>query len=111
MRETHVNIKTKIVNIATSLVIGYAGPGASDQGADLYEDRICHTCHGKDGAHPVTADYPVLAGQPEKYLIRQMKDIRDGRRNNGLSASMRAAVANVTDEEFEKIAAWLASRW
>jgi cytochrome c553 len=59
----------------------------------------------------VTQDYPVIAGQPVRYLLRQMKDIRDGRRTNGLSETMRVAVTNVTDEEFEAIAAWLASRW
>jgi len=84
---------------------------AADPGADLYERKLCHTCHGEDGTHPVTSDYPVIAGQPVKYLVRQMKDIRDGRRNNGLSESMQAVVTGVTDEEFELIAAWLASRW
>jgi len=83
----------------------------ADQGAILYKAKICHTCHGEDGTHPVTDDYPVIAGQPTKYLGRQMKDIRDGRRNNGLSQSMQAAVSTVTDEEFELIAEWLASRW
>jgi len=40
-----------------------------------------------------------------------MKDIRDGWRSNGLSASIRAAVSRVTDEELHAIAEWLASRW
>jgi cytochrome c len=81
------------------------------QGADLYKEKICHTCHGEDGTHPVTEEIPVIAGQPAKYLVQQMKDIRDGRRTNGLSASMQAPVSNVTDEELEIIAEWLASRW
>jgi cytochrome c553 len=103
-----------------SLLIGLGASGlllcgspalGDDEGAALYEAKICHTCHGEDGTHPVTADYPVIAGQPVKYLVRQMKDIRDGRRTNGLSETMRTAVQGVTDDEFEKIAAWLASRW
>jgi cytochrome c len=93
------------------LLFASVGAGAADRGAELYEEKICNTCHGEDGTHPVTADYPVIAGQPVKYLVRQMKDIRDGRRDNGLSESMRAAVAGVTDEEFRLIAEWLASRW
>jgi len=40
-----------------------------------------------------------------------MRDIRDRRRNNGLSAAMRASVSQVTDDELEVIAEWLASRW
>ena len=88
-----------------------AGAGAADRGAEVYEEKLCNTCHGEDGTHPVTADYPVIAGQPVPYLLRQMKDIRDGRRNNGLSETMRAVVSKVTDEEFAVIAEWLATRW
>ena len=106
-----MNLKTMVRNAAGALLAACAGGAVADRGADLYKEKICHTCHGEDGAHPLTQDYPVIAGQPEKYLVRQMKDIRDGRRTNGLTESMRAAVAQVTDEEFEQIAAWLASRW
>jgi cytochrome c553 len=38
-----------------------------------------------------------------------MKDIRDGKRTNGLSIAMKAVVATVTDEEFQAIADWLAA--
>jgi cytochrome c len=96
---------------AFGLALGAGAALAKDEGAVLYQEKACHNCHGEDGTHPVTQDYPVIAGQPVKYLVRQMRDIRDGRRTNGLSASMREAVQGVTDEEFEKIAAWLASRW
>ena len=99
------------VVVAVGLVLGAGTAFAKDEGAVLYEQKICHTCHAEDGTHPVTPDYPVIAGQPIKYLVRQMKDIRDGRRTNGLSANMREAVQGVTDAEFEKIAAGLASRW
>jgi cytochrome c len=98
---------------AAALVVAAWGGGAAaaDLGATLYAEKRCDTCHGEDGTHPVTADYPVIAGQPVKYLVRQMRDIRDGRRTNGLSESMRAQVQGVTDEEFAVIAQWLASRW
>lgn len=92
-------------------LIAFAASVCAGQGADLYKEKICHTCHGEDGAYPVTQEIPVIAGQPAKYLVQQMKDIRDGRRNNGLSESMRASVATVTDEEMEIISEWLATRW
>ncbi|MFN2160854.1 MAG: c-type cytochrome [Candidatus Promineifilaceae bacterium] len=95
----------------TAVLLGLSTAVCADRGAELYKKNLCHTCHGEDGAHPITDDYPVIAGQPPKYLVRQMKDIRDGRRNNGLSENMRAVVANVPNEEFELIANWLASRW
>ena len=100
------------VGICAGLLLLTCAAGAwASEGADLYKARMCHTCHGEDGTHPITQDYPVLAGQPVKYLVRQMKDIRDGRRTNGLTETMRAAVSTVTDHEFQIIAEWLASRW
>jgi cytochrome c len=100
-----------IQGIAGALLLAFAAATCADEGADLYEAKICHTCHGEDGTHPVTEDYPVIAGQPVKYLVQQMKDIRDGRRTNGLSEAMRASVSNTTDDELRVIAEWLASRW
>lgn len=88
-----------------------AALGAQPEGAVLFKTQGCPACHGEDGSHPVIPDYPVVAGQNAPYLLRQMLDIRDGRRTNGLSQTMRAAVANVTDDQFAAIAAWLAARW
>ena len=78
------------------------------EGAALYKSNGCPVCHGQDGSHPVIQDYPVIAGQNANYLLRQMRDIRDGRRTNGQSQMMREVVAPVTDEEFSSISAWLA---
>ena len=83
----------------------------SAEGAALYKSKGCPTCHGQDGSHPVIQDYPVIAGQNANYLLRQMRDIRDGRRTNGLSQNMRTVVAEVTDDQFEAIARWLEKRW
>ena len=103
--------KTRICQLVSALPLAFATALSADEGAALYKEKLCHTCHGEDGTHPVTQDYPVIAGQPVKYLVRQMKDIRDGRRTNGLSSTMQAVVSEVSDEEFERIATWLASRW
>jgi cytochrome c len=54
--------------------------------------------------------YPVLAGQNKQYLMRQFKDIKDGIRNNSLTAMMRAIVQDVSDAEIEVIADYLSSQ-
>ncbi|MFY9975013.1 MAG: c-type cytochrome [Chromatiaceae bacterium] len=84
---------------------------AGMEGEALFRSKGCPACHGEDGSHPVIADYPVIAGQNAPYLLRQMRDIRDGRRANGLSQTMRDAVGDVTDGEFRAIADWLSKRW
>ena len=88
-----------------------ASLATSAEGATLYKSKGCPTCHGEDGSHPVIQDYPDIAGQNANYLLRQMRDIRDGRRTNGLSENMRAVVAEVTDDQFEAIVFWLEKRW
>lgn len=93
------------------LALTPVGHVAAADGAALYKARICGTCHGANGSHPVVADYPIIAGQNAGYLLRQMIDIRDGRRANGLSSLMQAAVAEVTDEELSVIAEWLSQQY
>ncbi len=95
--------------LIAGLVLG-GGPlsAAGSAGAALYEAKGCPVCHGEYGTYPVSPDYPVIAGQNASYLLRQMRDIRDARRSNGLSQMMRDAVAQVTDENFATISAWLA---
>ncbi|MEO2280325.1 c-type cytochrome [Pseudoalteromonas sp. YIC-468] len=77
-------------------------------GKALYTEKNCHTCHGADGKAPIMPLYPKLAGQNKDYMVAQMKDIKSGARSNGMSMAMKAMVANVSDEEFEAIAAYLA---
>lgn len=94
--------------LVAGLVLGGGSAAAGSDGAALFKSKGCPACHGVDGSYPVSPDYPVIAGQNASYLVRQMRDIRDGRRSNGLSQMMREAVAPVTDEEFSVISAWLA---
>ena len=52
--------------------------------------------------------YPVLAGQHYKYLLRQMTDIRDGRRGNSDPVMVRI-VKNYNDDQLVAISAYMAS--
>lgn len=93
--------------VLLGLCLGQSTGAYALDGAALYKDKICATCHGETGAQPIMPLYPKVSGQNVPYLTEQMKDIRDGRRTNGLSAAMRAVVSTVTDEEFQAIAEWL----
>jgi len=57
-------------------------------GAKLYTQKTCHTCHGPKGKAMIP-NYPSLAGQNKQYLINQIKDIKSGKRKNGMSMLMR----------------------
>lgn len=40
----------------------------------------CASCHGAKGEGKAEAGFPVLAGLPEKYLLKQLQDFRSGAR-------------------------------
>jgi cytochrome c len=75
----------------------------------LWMQRTCFTCHGKDAKTPILPEYPKLAGQSAPYLLRQMQDIKSGARNNANTPAMRGVMHLVTDEELKAIADWLAT--
>jgi cytochrome c553 len=55
-------------------------PADAKRGEAAY--KICKGCHKPDGAGQADADYPQLAGQHASVIIKQMMDIRAGRRDN-----------------------------
>jgi cytochrome c len=97
--------------IAALTLICISTWATAQDGAALYKAKNCHTCHGEAGAYPIGPGYPIIAGQNAEYLLRQMIDIRDGHRANGLSATMKAVVGEVSDEEFRQIAQWLTTNY
>jgi len=68
---------------------------------------VCRGCHKADGSGRADADYPQLAGQHASVLIKQMADVRSGRRFN---PKMHPFIAEdiVSTEEIAHIAAYLA---
>ncbi len=80
---------------------------AALDGARLFEQRACASCHGPAGRAPIAPNYPNLASQSKGYMIKQIQDIRSGERANGLSAVMQGVVSDITDEEIKAIASYL----
>jgi len=78
-------------------------------GAKLFTEKTCHSCHGKDANTPVVKGYPSIAGQSKEYLMQQIKDIKSGARNNGQTAAMKGVMHLVSDAEIEAIATYLSS--
>lgn len=52
---------------------------AGDAAAGEAQTMVCAACHGADGNSAVPT-FPKLAGQGQKYLYKQLQDIRDGAR-------------------------------
>ena len=78
--------------------------GDAERGAELV--ATCAACHGADGNSPAPA-FPKLAGLGEKYLLKQMQDIRDGARP---VPTMVGQVDGKTDQELADMAAFYDSQ-
>lgn len=82
--------------------------GARADGATLYVEKACGTCHGKDGRSPLLPEYPKIAGQNARYAEIQMLDIRSGARASGNAASMQAMMVPVSESDIRELAEYLA---
>ena len=67
---------------------------------------VCAACHGQDGNSPM-AIYPKLAGLGEKYLLKQLQEIKSGVRP---VVEMTGLLTNLSDQDLADIAAYFNSK-
>jgi len=68
---------------------GNAGEAGAILGAKLL---VCNTCHGADGV-PKSAGAPIIWGQQENYLLKQMHDFQSGDRDSEVMTWMATALS------------------
>lgn len=78
-------------------------------GHTAFLSKGCIACHGVDAKTPLMPLYPNLLGQNKDYLANQLKDIKSGARNNGMTAVMKGIMAAVSDDEIKAISEWLST--
>lgn len=77
--------------------------GDPKRGAEAYE--VCGACHLPSGAGRPDGTFPQLAGQHSTVLIKQIADIRAGRRDNPIMYPF--AITLVDPQELADVAAYL----
>lgn len=77
---------------------------AADLTAGEKVAQSCALCHGQYGITSM-AGTPSIAGQPEIYLSSQLKQFRDGKRQNAVMSQMAKPLS---DADIENVAAWFA---
>ncbi len=101
-----------------ALASGAAAKVAGDAKAGQAKAAVCGACHGMDG-NSVAPNFPKLAGQGERYLIKQIHDIKawDAETNPAKKATAGRAVlemtgllASVNDQDIADISAYFASQ-
>ncbi|WP_043319816.1 cytochrome c [Microbulbifer sp. HZ11] len=82
------------------------GHAAGDASAGQAKAAACVACHGVDGNSPAPT-FPKIAGLGEKYLLKQMHDIKDGARK---VPEMTGMLDNLNDQDMADVAAYFAAQ-
>lgn len=104
----------KLMSKAASLMlVGAMGLGFSalthavgDAVAGKGKAAVCGACHGADGNSMVPM-FPKLAGQGERYLIKQINDIKSGAR---AVPQMAGITDNLSAQDVADLAAYFSSQ-
>jgi cytochrome c553 len=85
--------------------------GDAEKGKTVALEKGCAGCHGVDGNSP-NAQWPKIAGQGYKYLVKQLKAFRDNNletsgRNNEV---MYGFASQLTDEQIEDLSAYFSQQ-
>ena len=105
-------------NLATALSVAFVGAmtpahaeGDPDKGK-ITARTNCARCHGIDGNARSTSlrPVPMLAGQPEAYLLAQMRAFRDGSRTDPTGEAMIGFLARLSEQDLEDVAAYFSGQ-
>lgn len=98
--------KTVLVFLTSLLLSNAALALEGNASAGKSKSAACAACHGADGNSPAPS-FPKLAGQGERYLIKQIKDIQSGARPVPMMAGQ---TDNLSDQDIADISAYYASK-
>ncbi|MBX8483392.1 cytochrome c [Pseudomonas cichorii] len=97
--------------VSLLLTLGICG---ATQAADVTGDAaagqakaaVCGACHGPDG-NSLAPNFPKLAGQGQRYLLKQLHEIKDGKRP---VLEMTGLLTPFNDQDLADISAYYASQ-
>jgi cytochrome c553 len=69
--------------------------------------QMCAACHGQNGVPADPKTMPIIWGQQESYLVKQLHDYRSGDRDNPI---MSPIAKDLAQEDLRKIAAYFAAK-
>lgn len=95
-----------LVSLLLTLGITGLAQAAGDAAAGQGKVVVCGACHGVDG-NSAAPNFPKLAGQGERYLLKQLNDIKSGERQ---VVEMTGLLNNLSDEDLADIAAYYSSQ-
>lgn len=100
------NMFKPVLMMMSLMVAAEASVAAGNAAAGEGKVAMCAACHGADGNSPAP-NFPKLAGLGEKYLIKQMQDIKDGTR---AVVEMTGLLNGFSDQDMADVAAFFNSK-
>ncbi|HET9593997.1 MAG TPA: cytochrome c [Anaeromyxobacteraceae bacterium] len=91
--------------LLVAAVLSPAAARGGDAAAGKAKAAMCAVCHGELGLSQAP-DAPHLAGQPEVYLVQQLKAYRSGKRQHEVMSVM---AKQLSDADIDNLAAWYSS--
>lgn len=91
---------------AAALSVTLTAQGAGDPEAGATKSAPCQGCHGPDG-NSMVPQFPKLAGQGAKYIVKQLGDFKAGNRTN---PTMAPFAAGLSEQDMEDLAAYFAQQ-
>jgi cytochrome c553 len=100
---------TRFCSVVFGIGFGLAGAVPPAHAADEIEAKaqLCAACHGDKGAPADPKTMPVIWGQQQSYLMKQMRDFRSGER---ASAIMSPIAKGLAEGDLRRIAAYFAAK-
>ena len=98
--------------VSLLLTLGVAGAATAaqtvkgDAAAGQAKTAVCGACHNPDG-NSLAPNFPKLAGQGQRYLEKQLHDIKSGKRT---VLEMTGMLAAFSDQDLADIAAYFSSQ-
>jgi len=89
--------------------VGFAVTAVPAHAADDIEAKaqLCAACHGQDGVPTDPKTIPIIWGQQQSYLVKQLHDYRSGDRDSPIMSPIAKGLAQ---EDLRKIAAYFAAK-
>jgi len=93
----------------STIGVGLAVAAVPAYAADDIEAKVqsCAACHGQNGVPTDPKTIPIIWGQDQSYLFKQLRNYRNGERDNPIMSPIAKSLAQ---EDLRKIAAYFAAK-
>jgi len=95
-----------LMTLIAALAFSAAVQAQGDIEAGKTKAVVCAACHGSDGNSPADI-YPKIAGQHASYLEKQLRQFKNGERDNAIMLGMSVTLS---EQDIEDLAAYYSAQ-